>query len=121
VLTPNIVKGYLAVNLSGKTFYIHKLVAIHFLNHEPNGMNQVVDHIDGNKLNNEYTNLRIVSQRENSSLKNRGTSKYVGVCWFSAKRKWKAQAYINGKQKHLGLFDNELDARNAYLAAISNC
>ena len=51
--------GYLRVNLNnkdgGKTFKVHRLVAIYFL---PNPMNyKCVNHIDGNKLNNDVSNL----------------------------------------------------------------
>lgn len=60
-------KGYLQVNLrnsSGwKTFKVHFLVAQAFLGERPRGM--VVDHKDGNKLNNHYSNLHYVTVREN--------------------------------------------------------
>ena len=50
--------GYYTVNLSvndkNKTFLVHQLVAIVFLNHKPNGHKLVIDHIDNNKLNNNY-------------------------------------------------------------------
>lgn len=62
-------KGYLTVALysSGirKTFTVHQLVAITFLNHKLNGYNVVVDHIDNNKANNHVNNLQLVSQRGN--------------------------------------------------------
>ena len=29
-------------------------------------------------------------------------------------KKWKSQIRINGNRKHLGYFENELDAHNAY-------
>jgi len=65
-----------------KSFKVHKLVAIHFLNHNPCGYKVVVDHIDGNPLNNHVNNLRLVSSRENINLgydKKNTTSKYRGV------------------------------------------
>ena len=43
----------------------HTLVAIAFLNFEPQGHKLVIDHIDGNKHNNHFTNLEIISNREN--------------------------------------------------------
>ena len=58
-------KGYLTVRLyknkTKKDFVVHKLVAITFLNHKPNGMKIVVDHIDNNKLNNNVKNLQLIS------------------------------------------------------------
>tara|TARA_R110000787_G_scaffold88827_1_gene188352 strand:+ start:925 stop:1401 length:477 start_codon:yes stop_codon:yes gene_type:complete len=74
-------------------------------------VNNSIDHIDGNRLNNNIENLRVVTNQENQF--NRTGAK--GYYWN--KGKWKADIRLNGKNKHLGLFDNEDDARNAYLEA----
>ena len=42
------------------------------------------------------------------------TSKYIGVNWKKQNKKWRAAIKINGKAKHLGYFDDELEASNAY-------
>ena len=116
-------RGYCQVNLCkncvGKIFRIHQLVAIYFLGHNIDGHNIVVDHRDGNKLNNQVENLQLVTNRENSSTcyrKNQVnySSQYVGVCWEKNINKWKSNIYYNGKLKHLGYFDSEIDASNAY-------
>ena len=110
--------GYITVVLrkdaKPKTFTIHKLVAITFLNHKPKGYKEVVDHIDGNRLNNKLNNLRLVTNRENCSVKNRGSSKYTGVSWVKRPKKWQATIYINGKNKNLGHFDCETKAHLEY-------
>ena len=41
------------------------------------------------------------------------TSKFVGVCWFKVRSKWKATIKVGGKMIYLGLFDDELDAAHA--------
>lgn len=115
----NIGKGYLVVFLSKngnvKMFQIHQLVAIAFLNHIPNGHKIVVDHINNIRSDNRLENLQTITNRENLSKdKKGGTSKYVGVSWNKAMKKWKSQIRINGNRKHLGYFENELDAHNAY-------
>jgi hypothetical protein len=76
---------YLSVSLckdnNVKTAHIHKLVAMAFLGHVPNGHKLVVDHIDNDRLNNNVDNLQLISHRENSSKDKTGTSKYTGVSW----------------------------------------
>jgi hypothetical protein len=47
---------------------VHSLMAVTFLNHEYNGERKlVVDHIDNNPLNNDLSNLQIVTMKENSN------------------------------------------------------
>mgnify|MGYP003648773144 CR=1 FL=1 len=116
--------GYPKVDLRkegrAKTMSIHKLVAMAFLNHTQCGYKIVVDHIDENKANNNLSNLRLVTNRENLSRRKCGSSKYVGVSWFNRDSKWVAGIKINGKRKHIGYFTNEIDASNAYQEALKN-
>ena len=108
--------GYcLYKNGKRKNYESHKLVAMSFLNHKPCGFKIVVDHIDNNKLNNNLSNLRLVSNRENTSKHNKvKTSKYVGVCWSKKSKKWQSNIYTKGKTHQIGTFDNEEDAYEAY-------
>jgi hypothetical protein len=115
--------GYKTVFLSlkgdKKTITVHILVAIHFLNHTPNGHTLVVNHIDFNRQNNHINNLEIISQRENSNKKHiKSYSQYTGVTFNKRLSKWVANIVINGKQKHLGAFDKEYDAHTYYQEAI---
>ena len=122
ILKPSLHKhGYYHVVLykdgKSKTYKIHQLVAVHFLGHKLSGMNTVVDHIDGNKTNNNKSNLRLVSNRENLSRIG-GTSKYVGVCFDKNSNRWKAYIQKNGINRHLGLWDDEYMAHIAYQRAL---
>lgn len=119
ILSPSFNKGYLYVvlyfNRNKKTKSIHQLVAMAFLGHTPCGYKIVVDHINNIKTDNRIENLQLISNRENSSKDKKNMySKYTGVSWDKSKNKWKAQIRINGESKHLGIFENEIDASNAY-------
>ena len=73
----------------------------------------MIDHKDGNKLNNSLTNLRWVNNNENGI--NQFNAK--GYFWDTNKNKWHAQIKVNGKQIYIGIFDNEIDARQSYVDA----
>lgn len=60
--------GYLYVRILGKIRKIHRLVALNFLDNVDN--KPCVDHIDRNKTNNYYKNLRWVTPKENSNNTN---------------------------------------------------
>lgn len=55
--------GYDEVRIQDKNIFIHHLVAETWIQLRPDGM--VIDHIDGNKSNNHYTNLRYITHNEN--------------------------------------------------------
>jgi len=111
--------GYLHLDLSKKnkrkTYNVHVLVAMTFLNHVPCGHNRVIDHINNCKTDNRVKNLQITTNRHNSSKdKKGGSSKYTGVSWCNTRKKWVARILIKSKQKHLGYFDSEYKAHQAY-------
>lgn len=74
---------------------------------------QMVDHIDGNPLNNCRTNLRVVTSRQN--LCNQVRCR--GVSFHKAAAKWQAKIQCFGVQHFLGLFINRADAEAAYQKA----
>ena len=78
----------------------------------------VVDHIDGNGLNNTRENLRIVTAAQNSynqrKCRSRRTSKYKGVSLRKRDKKWTAAIMFQGILINLGFFEKEIDAAKAY-------
>jgi len=75
----------------------------------------VVDHVDGNPLNNCRHNLKIVTKRQNSQNRRiKKTSKYVGVDWVKSRKRWRASIRINGKRKQW-LFIDEEKAHKKYI------
>lgn len=112
-------------NGTKKNREVHQLVAIAFLNHTQSGHTRVVDHIDGDFLNNNVENLRIVTQRENSSTcfrsdRNLMASKFPGVHMSSKKKMWRSIIRVDGRGIHLGYYSDELDAANAYSNAVKS-
>lgn len=79
------------------------------------------DHIDLDRLNNQRSNLRIVTKAQNlqnksayrTSRHGRRTSRHRGVCWDKAKQKWHAYASIDRHMHHLGHYEAEEDAARA--------
>ena len=76
----------------------------------------VMDHIDGDGLNNQRLNLRFVTPRQNSQNchKKCRSSMYPGVHLQKSRKKWRARIRIGNKLIHLGQFDTEFQAFNAY-------
>lgn len=119
--------GYQGISLcnSGikEDFSVHQIIAQTFLEHEPKGYEKVVNHIDGDRLNNKVENLEVVTARENTTVKFKDrdevlTSSYVGVCFDKDKKRWLAAITVGGKQIHLGYHKVEIDAHNAYQKAL---
>jgi hypothetical protein len=106
---------HLYVNKKPKIFGVHQLVAMAFLGHKRNGHKIEVDHINHKPSDNRLKNLRLVTQRQNTShKKKKGTSKYPGVSWDPVSQKWKAQIHAKAKKENLGRYDTELEAAEAY-------
>lgn len=82
----------------------HKTIPMHiFIMKTPKGM--VVDHIDHNGLNNQKSNLRNCTIKENFlNRKPSSATGYLGV--YKNGNKFIAQKIINGKVKHLGYFND---------------
>ena len=60
---------YLALGFNDHFKYVHRIVALHFVpNHDPVTLIEI-DHIDGDKQNNVWTNLRWVTSKYNQSVK----------------------------------------------------
>lgn len=78
---------------------------------------RMVDHINGNGLDNRKENLRIATvsiNNYNCKIRKDNKSGYRGVCWYEKMNKWHAQISFNSKVRHLGYFDILQDAAMAY-------
>ena len=121
------VRRFSTINKKTKTFLLHREVL---------GIKDskvLIDHIDGNGLNNMRSNLRICTHSENRKNRHnksdKHTSKYLGVSLKTTKykytvkngenrvsisKKWEARIQHNKKQISIGLFDTEEEAALAY-------
>ncbi|HUV64895.1 MAG TPA: HNH endonuclease [Sedimentisphaerales bacterium] len=70
------------------------------------------DHQNHNGLDNQHSNIRIVTKQEN-----RFNQDAKGYWWVAAKHKWVAQIQVNGRSMHIGYYTDPRDARQAYLDA----
>ena len=96
--------------VSGRKTYLHR-----FIKNAPIGTE--VDHINGNKLDNRKGNLRYCTRSQNvgnTGLRRNNKSGYKGVCFHKDTNKWRAGIKLNGKTKHLGLFNTTKEAAKAY-------
>lgn len=98
---------YIAGWINKKKYYLAR-----YITNCPEG--KCVDHFDGDKLNNQRSNLRITTIHQNgqnkSSVKN-SSSKYVGVSKDG--NKWKATITYHNKPINLGTYTTELEAVKA--------
>ena len=108
------VNGYVYSSLfkNGK----HKKLYLHRMLLQVSG--SLVDHIDHNRLNNCLSNLRVCSSAENNRnrLSIQGSSKYKGVSFCKKEKRWYAYITLHNKKKHIGIFDCEKEAAEAYNA-----
>jgi hypothetical protein len=77
---------------------------------------EMVDHINGNTLDNRRSNLRIVSAQTNAANMHAswGSSNYKGVYFDVRLQKWVASIRKSGVHMHIGVFGDEDDAAIAY-------
>ena len=107
----NIELGYLSVGINYKKYKVHRL--IYFL--ETNTWPEMIDHINGNKLDNRIVNLRASDKRRNqqNQYKHR-EGKLVGATYRKSTGKWRALIKLNKKNYEIGTYDTAEEAHDAY-------
>lgn len=113
--------GYLKVWFKGKNIRVHRIIWILVKGEIPPSL--VIDHIDGDKLNNRVSNLRLCTQSQNTlnrRMHSNNASGLKGVYFNDSsrnKKKWIAQISIDKKKIRLGRFCTKEEAHEAYVVA----
>jgi hypothetical protein len=108
--------GYVKLRVNNELHRAHRLAWLHH-----NGViseQDVIDHIDHNKLNNAIKNLRQVNRSQNSKNLSKfktNTSGHAGV--FQDRGKWRAKITVDGKTKYLGTYKDKDSALKARIKA----
>ena len=107
-------KGYISIGIKGIVYYAHRLAWLYVTGNFPVDM---IDHINGNRSDNRFDNLRECTMSQNGANSGKrpcNTSGYKGVCWRREKEKFDARCTIKGKTNWLGYFDTAEKASAAY-------
>jgi len=111
--------GYCTVRYQGRQIRYHRIVYI-LVNGDILDDTLVIDHIDGDKLNNAIDNLRLCSNRDNLLNKSKHRTTGVRGCYFhKQKKKWQVQIRIGSKQVSLGYYKTAELAMAIYFKAYS--
>lgn len=106
--------GYRYIYVAHKHRLAHRLAWTFMTNEWPP---TDIDHIDRNRDNNVFANLRIATRAQNlanSGKKTTNTSGFKGVCFFKPKGLWRARITYNYREIHIGYFDTPEAANKAY-------
>ena len=110
--------GYLYACLDSGRFLIHRIAYKMMTGVDPG--EHFIDHINGDRGDNRFDNLRLVSKAENghnSKRNSRNTSGTVGVVWCKDIEKWVARITVDMVTHFLGYYKNLEDAVAARKAA----
>ena len=108
--------GYIRVNINNKKFLAHRLIWRMMTGNTPSQ----IDHVNGDKTDNRWCNLREVSQAENtknSSIRSDNTTGVTGVSFCKRDRVYIASITLNRRTKVLGRFSSIEEAASARKAA----
>ncbi len=110
--------GYVKITLDQRRVMAHRLAWLYAHGVWPL---QQIDHINGDPSDNRLANLRDVAPQTNSEnerkarrRKNGGT--LLGAHWSTTWKRWKSSIISSGKSLHIGWFDTEQQAHEAYVA-----
>ena len=109
--------GYRVGMLKGKRYLEHRLIWLYHYGVWPK---EHIDHINGVKDDNRIENLREATVQQNNFNRKSAkgsSSKHKGVCWNKERKKWEVRYRYKGKVYHVGYYETETEAAEAYRKA----
>ena len=110
-------KGYMQTQFQRVLYKNHRIAWFLYTGEQPPDQ---IDHINGDKSDNRWSNLRAATQNQNQHNQGRrrdNASGYKGVSWDSTHKKWLAKIQVDSKRYSLGAFTTPEEARQAYCKA----
>jgi hypothetical protein len=107
-------QGYRKIMIDRHSYLAHRLAWLWMTGKWPVAQ---IDHINLDKNDNHWSNLRLATNSQNCANRNaqrNNTSGFKGVYWHKLGRKWAAQIWVFGECIYLGLFDTAEEAHAAY-------
>ena len=106
-------EGYVLIKIMGKRYSAHRLALLYVTGSFPDDL---VDHINGDRSDNRYSNLQVVDKSTNVKKRETEVRGVVKVGKKNGNQIYKAQTYVKKKRIILGYFANKTDAYNAIKA-----
>lgn len=107
-------RGYVVGDVDGRRVVLHR-----WLLDAPTGV--LVDHANGDRLDNRRDNLRFASARQNTAHRTKpnknNSSGHRGVSWDRFRGRWLAKVMVDRKNVHVGRFERREDAVEAVRCA----
>lgn len=105
-------QGYVQIKVLGRLWRAHRLAWL-FQTGAPPPKGQEIDHINGERADNRWVNLRLATRSRNSlniGVKANNRSGVTGVSWAARWQKWDARIRVDGQLHYLGRYEIKEDA-----------
>lgn len=110
--------GYMGIVFKKKHYRLHHIIWCLAYGEFPKNE---INHINGIRDDNRLCNLEDITHRNNCNKSKRHRNGNLFGCYYHKKNKnWISQIRINGKIKHLGVFQTDIEAHNSYLKFLSS-
>lgn len=111
--------GYMRIGVDGSRYYAHRLACLFMTGQWPK---DDMDHIDHDRSNNKWANLRLATRSENMQnlvIGVKNTSGVKGVSWNAKRGQWHARFKHMHKMIHIGYFSDIREAESVYLEKVA--